>query len=217
MRIVASLMIVGLFSLATVLRAECTCPPESRSKHLLITTSENNAKGFVACGYEDGRSGNSVRGSEFQVFRCGIPGAVLEFDALETADLNAVTGNLHVVRVSNWPFGKRWTWQYVPVAETTLTQDDIAVEWKRLLPTPTVTRSEVRRFLRIYVATVKKRGRSYAPDEEVVARLFAAMATGNRTALQLFRAMPRDVTLDGAAGEIYEIALAEFQLGRPPN
>jgi hypothetical protein len=212
------LALLGVTVFATPLFARCSCPPEAISKHLLISTASGTASGFVACGYEDARAQEKVRASEFEVFRCNNRSRVLQFDALETADLNDVRGNLAVVRVSNWPFGKHWTWVFVPVAETLLNAKATSPRWKPRLPKPELTDAEVRHFVRVYAANVRGLGRKYAPDENVVAQLFAATVSGNREATRLFRSMRLDVNLDGAAAEVYDVAVAEFALGgRAPN
>jgi hypothetical protein len=43
------------------------------------------------------------------------------------------------------------------------------------------------------------------------------MASGNRKAARFFRSMRRDVNLDGAAAELYKVAVAEYALGRTSN
>jgi len=202
---------------ARPLLAECGCPSEATSKHVLISTGGGTSLGFVVCGYEEQRRARKVRGSEFQVFRCGDKYPALEFDALQTADLIDAGGGLNIVQVSNWPFGKGWSWEFVPVAETTLNFEAPQPDWRPRLPKPAVSNRDVRTFIKHYISDVERLGRAYAPDENVVAQLFTAMAAGNADAARLFQSMRQDVNLDGAAAEIYEIARAEYALGRPAN
>jgi len=204
-------------AVAAPLFAGCLCPPEALSKHLLISTAPGTGTGFVACGYEDARTKGVIRASEFEVFRCDNHSLVLDFDPLETADLRDVGGDLNVVRVANWPFGRHWTWLFVPIAETTLSSRSTVPAWQPRLPKPKLTRTEVRNFVQGYASSLQRLGREYVPDENVVAQMFAAMAGGDPDATRLFRSMRREVNLDGAAGEIYEMAVADYAVGRPPN
>lgn len=217
MHVIPLALFLGVIVAATPLFAACPCPPQAVSKHLLIATGSGPASGFVACGYEDARTPVTIRASEFEVFRCDNGSRALAFDALETADLTDVGGDLAVVRVSQWPFGKHWSWVFVPVAETMLGSTATSPKWKPRLPRPELTEAEVRHFVSVYAAEVRRRGRTYAPDENVVGQLFAAMANGDRKAARLFQSMLRDVNLDGAAAERYKVAVAEYALGRTPN
>jgi hypothetical protein len=131
--------------------------------------------------------------------------------------MSAAGANLRVVRVSNWPFGKHWAWMFVPVAETLFDPAVTKVIWKPRLPKPKLTKAEVQQFVRKYAATVQRLGPSYAPDEKTVAQLFAATVFGSTSAARLFHSMRRDVNLDGATAEVYEMAIADFAVGRPPN
>ena len=217
MHVIPFALVLGATAAATQLFAGCPCPPQAASKHLLISTGSGPASGFVACGYEDARSQVTIRSSELEVFRCDNGTRILAFDALQTADLTDVGADLAVVRVSRWPFGKHWSWVFVPVAETMLGSTSTSPRWKPRLPRPELTDAEVRHFVSVYSAKVRRLGRSYAPDENTVGQLFAAMASGDRKAARLFQSMRRDVNLDGAAGELYAVAVAEYALGRPPN
>jgi hypothetical protein len=193
--------------------ADCRCPPSSQSSHFLITTARGTRDGFVACGYEDGRRGKIVRASEFEVFRCSDERRLLEFGAVVTADLESRGDDLRVVRVENWPFGRKWKWVYVSLAELLLSSTGDSAGWQPRLGRPFITSGEVRAFLHEYRTAVRKQGHGYTPDEEVVARLFVAMASGDREARQLFRSMRTEVNLDGATAEIYNMAVKEYELG----
>jgi hypothetical protein len=154
MRVIFFALFLGVFAAATPLLAGCPCPPQAVSKHLLISTGSGPASGFVACGYEDARTQVTIRASEFEVFRCDNGNRSLEFDARETADLTDVGGDLALVRVSNWPFGKHWSWVFVPVAETMLGSTSTCPRWKPRLPRPELTDAEVRHFVTVYAAHV---------------------------------------------------------------
>jgi len=197
---------------------ECGCPTGASASNRLITTAAGSAGGLVVCGYEDARAGERVRGSEFEVFRCSDGRRVLEFGALETADLEAVGADLRVIRVAHWPFGVAWQWRYVPVAELLLKAegDTDTGSWTPRLPKAEVAPEAVRDFLISYRAALRDSGQRYFPDEDVVARLFAAMATGNAEARGLLESMRKDVTLDGAAAEVYAMAVEDFQIGAQP-
>jgi len=105
---------------------------------------------------------------------------------------------------------------FVPVAETMLDSISTSPGWKPRLPRPELADAEVRHFVSVYAAKVQRLGRSYAPDENVVGQLFAAMASGDRKATRLFQSMRRDVNLGGAAAELYAVAVAEYApAGRP--
>lgn len=217
MHLIPLALFLAITAVATPLLAACPCPPQAGSKHFLISTGSGSTSGLVACGYEDARTQVTIRASEFEVFRCDNGSRILAFDALETADLTDVGGDLAVVRVCRWPFGKHWTWVFIPVAETMLGSTSTSPRWKPRLPRPELTDAEVRHFVTVYAAEVRRRGRSYSPDENAVGQLFAAMASGDRKAARLFRSMRRDVNLDGAAAELYKVAVAEYALGRTPK
>jgi hypothetical protein len=208
-------LLLGFMAAAPHLNAACSCPSEALSKRLLVATAPGTTSGFVACGYEDARASGRVRASEFEVFRCDDRKRVLQFGALETADLNEVEAGLHLVRVSNWPFGKHWTWKAVPVGESTLEIESTELTWQPRLPKPELTDTEIGRFLQKYAAAVRHLGRNYTPDENVVAQLFAATVFGSQDAIRLFCSMPHDVNLDGAVLELYRIAVADYAMGRP--
>ncbi len=197
---------------------ECGCPARALSSNRLITTAAGSAGGLVVCGYEDDRVSERVRGSEFEVFRCSDGRRVLEFGALDIADLEAAGADLRVTRVAHWPFGVAWQWRYVPVAELLLKAEGAADTdtWTPRLPKAEVAPEAVRDFLIIYRAALRHSGQRYTPDEDVVAKLFAAMATGNAEARRLFESMREDVTLDGAAAEVYAMAAEDFRIGAQP-
>jgi hypothetical protein len=167
----------------------------------------------VACGYEEGRRGKTVRASELEVFRCGDNRRLLQFGALVTADLESLGDDLRVLRVANWPFGRKWEWVDAPLAELLLSSAGSSTEWQPRLGRPLTTSGEVRAFLHEYRTAVRKQGHAYTPGEEVVARLFVAMASGNREARRLFHSMGSEVNLDGAAAETYTMAVREYELG----
>jgi hypothetical protein len=215
---ILSVAVAVLITVGPNVRGECGCPPGARSSNRLIATADGSAGGLVVCGYEDARVGERVRGSEFEVFRCGDGRRILEFGALDTADLEAVGADLRVIRVADWPFGVAWQWRYVPVAELLLkAEDDTDTgSWRPRLPKAEVAPEAVLDFLIIYREALRDFGQGYAPDEDIVARLFAAMASGNAEAGRLFGSMPEDVNLDGAAAEVYAMAVEDFRVGAQP-
>jgi hypothetical protein len=68
--------------------------------------------------------------------------------------------------------------------------------------------------LREYQTWLAKPDRDYANAEDIVGRLFTAMASGNREAGRLFLSMRSDAGLDGAASEDYAIAAYHYSIGR---
>ena len=107
------LLMVG----ALAANASCRCPEAALSSHLLVSVPAATAgmHGLVACGHEDARQATMVIASEFQIFRCESSTPVLEFGALQSAQLRARGAALEVVEVERWPFGRDWKWMDVPV------------------------------------------------------------------------------------------------------
>lgn len=205
--------ILGMLFIASgQLRGEC--------RHVcdkpLVSSKSLSGRGLVACGYLEGRHGSRTRASEFAVYRCSDSRKLLEFGALQTADLLATAKGIVVVEVSRWPFGRHWQEKYVSIRETILDGSD-TVTWKPRLRRARVSRAAVKRFLRDYTTQLRRRGRLFTPDEAIVAKLFAAAMTGDPTAQRLFGTMRQDVSLDGAAAEIYEMALADQRNGTEPS
>jgi len=220
MSLARTLAILSVLAVTAVLRADCHCPESAESKTLLITTAPGQpGKGLVACGSKEGSRGVVVRGSEFEVFRCSDSRRLLQIGSLETVDLRPAGADLHMARLSNWPFGSGWSWDYVPVAEATLAESGEEPTWKGSLPKPQIRTEEIEAFLRTYRADVHHAGRKYSPDESVVGKLFVAMVAGNQEAKRLFWEMPRAVKLDGAVAEEYDVAVRDYRLGaqRSPN
>ncbi len=214
MSLARTLAILSALAVTAALHADCRCPEPAESKTLLITTAPGQSgQGLVACGYKEGGRGVVVRGSEFEVFRCSDSRRLLQAGSLETADLRPAGADLHVVRLSNWPFGPHWSWDDVPVAEATLTESGEEPIWKASLPKPRIRTGEIEAFLRTYRASVQRAGRKYSPDEKVVGKLFVAMVAGNAEAKRLFWKMPQDVSLDGAVLEEYNKAVEDYRLG----
>jgi len=170
--------------------------------------------GVVACGYEDGRRGKIVRGSEVQVFRCGQSEELLYFDGTQTVTIEPAGDAFRIVEYSHWPFGKHWTWIEVPVVEWRIDSRSSNHPLGRpRLGKPDVTTVEIKQFLREYRAWVAmsdhRRG-----GEESVGRMFAAMVSGDPEAIRLFKSMRSDAGLDGAAAEDYEYAVHDYRLGK---
>jgi hypothetical protein len=197
--------------------ADCRCPDAARSRNLLMTVETDAHAGLVACGYEDERRPDSVVASEFQIFRCGHPEPLLEFDALQTAALRNTGAALQVTELERWPFGKEWQWVQVPVYEWLLSPHDPRPEFPRIFPpAPAVTRREIEAFIREYKQWISIPGneRSYDLAEQFVARLFTSAVAGEDEADALFLTMRDDVELDGAAAEIYGQARATYDVWR---
>gem|GEM_PF-2496110 len=195
-------------------RAACRCPASAISGHFLVTTPAHGHGGVVACGYEDSRRGKVVRASEFQVFRCDRSEALFALSATHSATLEPVSGVLRVVEIAHWPFGPRWKWMEVPIAEWLIDSDFSTRHVPRpRLPKPLVTKGEVQDFLRHYRAWLASPKRDHANAEDLVGRLFAAATTGDAEARRLWLSMRSDAGLDGAASEDYATAEYDQRIG----
>jgi hypothetical protein len=170
--------------------------------------------GVVACGYEDGRRGKIVRGSEVQVFRCGHSEDLLYFDGTQTATIEPAGDALRIVEYSRWPFGKHWKWIEVPVVEWRIdSRSSNHPSGRPRLRKPELTTVEIKQFLREYRARVAMSDHR-GGGEESVGRMFAAMVSGDPEAIRLFASMRSDAGLDGAAAEDYEYAVHDYRLGK---
>ena len=134
-----ALAIVGIAG-RTVSRSDCRCRGFGDSSPVLLVTDHGGPGGLVLCGYLERRRGTIVRASEFEVAHCSDSTTVLEFDATETADLEALGDDLRVTRVSLWPIGANWTLKYIPIATTVLraAQSDTP-QWRPALTRPVVS------------------------------------------------------------------------------
>ena len=195
-------------------RVECACPASAAASPVLVATGGRGANGLIVCGYLDGKHGSTIRASEFGVVRCRDGKPVLEFGATETADLQAVGDDLRVTRVSKWPTGPRWTWQYVPIASVVVrASDSAAPAWQPRLKRPVLPATLVRDFLTRYQRAIAAGPGTYAPGEDEVGKLFVAALIGNATARTLFCRMSADARLDGAAAEAYDAAIDDLWRG----
>lgn len=172
----------------------------------LLTAATAKGDRLLLCGYLDDRLGTTVRVSEFSIFRCADSRVILNFDGTQTAEIRIAPTGLEVVEVSKWPFGENWEWVYVPVREALIDGSD-SISWRPRFGKPRLSLPAIGQFVHDYAARVGREGKAYGPDDEVVGKLFAAAATGDSTAKRLFEAMPRDVHLDGAAAEAYDVAV----------
>jgi hypothetical protein len=205
------------FVAGPMVMADCRCPPGAVSKAVLLTVGTSES-GLVACGYEDERQGETVVASEFQVFQCGGTNPLLDFGALQTAVLRGSGAELLVTEVELWPFGEHWKWVRVPVHERRLSVKDPQPHVRRTVTAlPEVTRTEIAAFIREYRQwlSLPRATRSYEPVEEYVARLFTAAVAGDRDADALFVSMGEDAGLDGAAAEVYGLAVGTYEEWKP--
>jgi hypothetical protein len=156
-----------------------------------------------------------IRASEFQVFRCEGLEEVLNLSAVHSAMLEPVGDALRVVEIAHWPFGEHWQPVEIPVAEWLIDSHFRLHQTPRpRLPKPRVTRCEVRQFLREYHVWLAKPDLDYANAEDIVGRLFTAMASGDGEAGRLFLSMRSDAGLDGAALEDHALATYDYSIGR---
>jgi hypothetical protein len=210
------LNVAFLFGIANAGLAGCGCPTSALSSRLLVTVPAEGRGGVVACGYEESRRGKVIRASEFQVFRCEGSEEVLNLSAVHSATLEAVGDVVRVVEIAHWPFGEHWQLVEIPVAEWLIDSHFRLHQAppRPRLPKPRVTRREVKQFLREYQAWLAKPDRDYANAEDLVGRLFAAMASGDGEAGRLFLSMRSDAGLDGAALEDHALATYDYRIGR---
>jgi hypothetical protein len=202
---------LGILSVLLIARGVygCDCPPTAASRNIVVAVpARGAASGLVVCGDKESEQSGSITASNFEVFNCGARQPILQFDAVMTARLESRRGQLKVLEVSRWPFGKEWQWVDVPVLEWLLQPGDRTAPSARLVaPRPAVSAVQVKAFLEEYRQILSARR---AADEEVVAKLFTAAMTGNEEAAMLFRTMREDAQLDGAAGETYSYAQETF-------
>jgi hypothetical protein len=203
-----TVLVVTLVAYGSITHAECP----SVCGEQLVSSKSMRGGGLAACGYVEGHHGSATRASEFTVYRCSDSAKILEFGALQTADLYPTDRGLVVIETSRWPFGEHWEDVDVEIRQTLLDGSDV-INWKPRLRRSRVSPQALKRFLQEYKTTVDRQGRSFSPDESVVAKLFAAAETGNPSARRLFRRMRQDVSLDGAAAEVYQMAVVDQQHG----
>lgn len=175
---------------------------------IVVVTTRGTASGLVVCGDKEAEQSGSIVASNFEVFICGARQPILYFDAVRRARLDGGKDQLRIVEISELPFGKAWQWVDVPVLEWRLQPGDRAAPSPLLVaPRPLVTVAQVNDFLEEYRHMLRARR---GVDEEIVAKLFTAAMTGSHEAAMLFRTMPEDARLDGAAGETYSYAQETF-------
>lgn len=198
----------------TIGRTDCRCNGFGESSPVLITTGHGGPTGLVVCGYLERRRGSIVRASEFEVARCRDGTTALEFDATETADVEAQGDDLRVTRVSMWPIGPDWAWEYLPIATAVVRAAQSGTpQWRPVLTRPVVSARQVQEFLSRYT---RPPGHDYPPSthmDEVVGKLFVAGLTGDTVAQHLFCRMSQDIPLGGAAAENYDSALRDLMQG----
>jgi hypothetical protein len=198
-------------------QAGCSCPTEllvPAVTHPLIAVGGRRAgdAGLAVCGsIEKRKSDVDVIAAEFGVFACPSKERVLEFDALQRAEVLASDGRLRITELTNWPFGADWKWIDVPLREFTVVPGTPPTVFRRtVLARPKLTSTQIKLVLNEFRSFRRSRVDKEENLANLVGRLLAVALTGDGASISAFREMRTILNsldpFDAESAELYNAA-----------